>query len=211
MTDHVMTARDELNEIAELLHDADMREKEAKAEKETVRGPFFDLISEVVREEIPLARKTVIVEIDPTAAFNSESWRAFHYPTWNVVAIQPESDDGGAATRMVVTLEESDQHKKFEFEHGGYKFGRTIRMEGKSFSAEGLFKDVHSTKFPEGIRTLLSNIVTEKKVTTYEVDEDQALKLMAEHPEVVAILQGYMFPGRPTPALIPIKAVKETT
>jgi hypothetical protein len=210
MTEEVMTARDELNELATILRKADAAEKKAKAQKDKVRGPFFDLISELVRDEIPLARKTVTVQVDPSQFFDQDKWLAFHYPEWNIVAVQPENDGEGPATRYVITLEESDQFKKYEFVHGGFKYGRTVKMTGKDFNAEALFKDAHSPKFPEGVRTRLQNLVEEKQITTYTVDEDQALALMAELPETVAILQEYWFPGTPSLALLPIKAVKET-
>lgn len=215
MTDQVLSAREELYEIAELLHDADVREKGAKAEKEAVRGPFFDLISEIIREEVPLARKTVTVELPPIEEvryFDQEEWRKFHYPEWSIVAIQPESDDeGGPATRHKITLEENDQFKKFEFVHGGFRFGRTIRMEGKDFKAADFWKDMKKADktLDAKLKKALQTVVAEKIVTVYEVDEAKAMQLMADHPETVAIFQKYMFPGTPKPALLPIKEVKE--
>ncbi len=207
-----LTAREELEEIAAVLREADETEKEAKKLKDEVRGPFFDLISEVVREEVPLAREIVTVELhDSSDAFNSETWRRYNYPLHNIVAIQPESDGEGAATRMVVTLEESDQYKKYEFVADGYKFGRSIRMEGKGFEAESFISEIKARKLPAALKKKLLALVKEEvvTVTNYLVDEAGITALMAEDPSTVAVFQEFINPGTPKAALIPIKAVKE--
>lgn len=204
-----MTARDELEEIAEFLHSADTDEKEAKAAKEKLRPIFFDLISEVVREEIPLARKTVRVD-DPN--MDPKDWVAFNEPTMRIVAIQPDKDGWEA------TLEENESLVKFEFEVGGYKFGRTIRMEGKDFKAEALYEALRSDDeedlaifdgIEDEVIDKLGEVVQEREVVIYEVNENLAMKVMTEHPETMAVFQRFMFPGTPKPALMPIKAVKE--
>lgn len=208
MTEGVLTARQELEEIAELLREADQTEKEAKAQKEQARGPFFELISEVVREEVPLARKTVTVDLD--ADFDVEVWRSFNYPEWRVVAFTPEADEEGPATRAKITVEENEDFKKFEFVVNGFKFGRTIRMEGKEFKAESFQGAVKAdTTLDKKVKTLLNKVVTKKLVPVFEVDEDKAVAIMAEYPETVALFQQFMFPGTPKPALLPIKKAKD--
>lgn len=201
------TAREELEEIAALLHAADLKEKEGKEEKELIRPAFFELISEVVREEIPLARKVETIEMDEN--FDPEKWRAFNYPAWRIVAIEASED--GTAT---ITLEENEGLVKFEFEVGGYKFGRQIRMEGKDFKSEAFYKKVHAAKL-DGVsreaREALAKVVTKEMVPVYTVDEDEALRVMTEYPDTVALFQQFMFPGTPKPALMPIKKVKDTT
>lgn len=206
-----LTARDELYEIAELLREADEVEKEAKARKSEVRGPFLDLISEVVREEIPLATKTVTVEIDPDVAFDAREWQRREYPEWEVIAVQPEADGDGPATRVKITIRESDEFKKFEFVHNGFKFGRTVRMDGAGFDAEGFYNEVDGVLAdPEDeVGHAMLNCVKTKTVTVYEFDEAKAVKVMADHPETVTVFQKYIIPGTPKVALLPIKAVKE--
>lgn len=207
-----LSAREELEEIAALLHDADIQEKEGKAMKEQIRPAFFDLISEVVREEIPLARRIERVD-DPNV--DPEEWRAFNFPAWRIAAIQP--DENG----YDVTLEENEGLVKFEFEVGGYKFGRTIRMEGRDFKAESFHEELRRARLAQkkndehpllelGDEVLnhLEVVVTKEMVPTYKVDEDKAVEIMADYPETVALFQKYMFPGTPKPALMPIKQAK---
>lgn len=210
-----LSAREELEEIAAFLHDADIEEKEAKARKEKIRPAFFALISEVVRDEIPLARKTVRVD-DPN--IDPEEWRAFNEPAWRIVAINPDADG------FDLTLEENEDLVKFEFEVGGFKFGRTIRMEGKDFKAEAFYEAIAKARlnqnmgkhddpllemFDNDVLNHLEVVVSKKQVPVYEVDEDKALELMTEYPETVAFFQQFMFPGTPKPALMPIKKSKE--
>lgn len=206
-SDVELTAREELEEVAALLHDADIQEKEAKEMKEQIRPAFFDLISEVVREEIPLARKVETVEMDDN--FDPEKWREFNYPAWRIIAIEANQD--GTAT---ITLEENENLVKFEFEVGGYKFGRQIRMEGKDFKSEAFYAKVHAAKL-DGVsreaREALAKVVTKEMVPVYSVDEDEALRVMTEYPDTVALFQQFMFPGTPKPALMPIKKVKDKT
>ena len=215
-----LTARQELEEIALLLQEADSEEKAHKREKELLRGPFFDLISEIVREEIPLARKTETVQVDED--FDPERWRAFNYPDWRIVAMQPESDGEGAATRMQITVEENEELKKYEFVANGFKFGRTIRMEGRDFKAESFYKEIQAARLNErmgkhdhpllalgdDVLNHLEVVVTKELVPTFKVDEDKAIEIMAEYPETVALFQKYTFPGTPKPALLPIKKAK---
>lgn len=207
-----LTARQELDEIATLLHEADIAEKEAKERKSGLRPAFFALISEVVREEIPLARKKERVD-DPMT--DLEEWRAFNHPTWRIVGIEPD------ANGYDVTLEENEDLVKFEFEVGGYKFGRTIRMEGRDFKAEGFHAELQKARLAQKtnkdhplldlsdeVLNHLEVVVTKKMVPTFEVDEKKATEIMAEYPETMTFFQKYLFPGTPNPALMPIKQTK---
>lgn len=206
MSEHEeVSAKDELIEIAEALQEADRMEKEGKLAKENVRGPFFELISEVVREEVPLQRQTVTVE--PNAEFEVEEWRAKEYPEWRVIAIN------GSADGMEIILEEDERYKKYEFNHNGFRFGRTIRMEGKGFEAEDFYNEVNEglggDSEGDELGLELLSCVTKQEVITYSVDEKKLAKLMAENPEVVPFVQKFINPGVPTPALLPIKKAKE--
>lgn len=210
MTDTTeVTARQELEEIAGILREADEAEKAAKELKDEVKGPFFDLISEVVREEVLLARRTEVVEIGDDE-FDPEAWRKLNFPLHNIVGISFEGSSE-AATKAHITLEESDQFKKYEFTVGGYKFGRTVRMDGKGFMVD---KFAHTLadkerKIPAALRKKLLSTVSERMVIVREFDEAKAQELMAEHPETVALFQEFINPGVPKIALLPIKAIKE--
>lgn len=205
-----MTARDELYEIAEFLREADQDEKDGKARKEKLRGAFFELISEIVREEIPLATQSV--EIEMGKDFDPEAWCRREYPEWRVVAVQPTPD--GTA---VITIEENEDFKKFEFVYDGFKFGRTIRMDGKGFDAQRFYEDITESKFlewylaedPDELLEILDGVVYKQVVYEYVFDEAKAQQVMADHPETVAIFQRYLNPGTPKPTLLPIKPVKD--
>lgn len=200
-----VSAKEELIEIAEALQEADRMEKEGKLAKENVRGPFFELISEVVREEVPLQRQTV--EVEPDENFEIEEWRAKEYPEWRVVAID------GHPEGMSILLEEDERYKKYEFVHNGWRFGRTTRMEGKGFEAEDFFNEVSDglggDSEGDELGLELLSCVTKHEVVTYEVNEKKLTKLMAENPEIVPFVQKFINPGIPKPALLPIKEAKE--
>lgn len=208
--DGEVTAREELYEIAEVLREASENEKKFKALKEEVRAPFFELISEIVREEIPLARQTVDVEVDNN--FDPQVWRAQNYPEWRIVALNQEQPGV-----MQITLEENEAFKKYTFIHNGFRYGRTTRMEGAGFDAEGFAKEVEvqegqaewNDQRPSGMVEALASCVKTEVVTTYTLDEAKAMKVMAEYPETVALFQQFTNPGTPKPALLPIKMAKE--
>jgi hypothetical protein len=201
--DDEILAKDELFELAEALHAADKMEKEGKLAKENVRGPFFELITEVVRDEVQLQRQTVEVEADED--WEVETWRAQNYPEWRVVAINGHSEG------MSIVLEENEAFKKYEFVHDGFRFGRTIRMEGAGFEVEQFYQDLLDAYDPDDAEVLedLLSCVEKQEVVTYSIDEKKLQKVMKERPETVAWVQRYINPGVPKPALLPIKKAKE--
>lgn len=208
LTDPEVTAKEELFELAEVLHDADKMEKTGKAAKEQIKPAFFELISEVVRDEIPLARQTV--EVETTEEFDAQEWRARNYPEWRIVAIDAHPEG------LTVTLEENEAFKKYEFTHDGFRYGRQIRMKDGGFDAEGFaqrLRDITDEELGEveqqAIRAALQDCVSAEIITVYSVDEKALLKVMNEWPETVALIQEYTVPGRPEVALLPIKAAKE--
>lgn len=201
-----LSAREELEEFALAYQEHDVQEKTAKSAKETLRPALLDLMSEVVREEIPLSRRTETVTDDELerAQGDFEVWRSRNFPEWTIVGIEPKK---GEAT---VVLEENSSVKKFEFTVGGFKFGRTFSMVGREFRAEAFLEEV--AKRDDIARPLLHDLLKTVKpvvTTTYEFDEAAATALMEEYPETVAIFQEYTDPGKPQVKLLPISAVKE--
>lgn len=194
---------DELYEVADAIRLADQAEKKGKAQKEGLRGAYFALISEIIRNEVPLATQTVVVEGD----FDLDSWRAREYPEWRVVGVD-NSPEG-----TVITLEENEDFKKFEFVYGGYKFGRQIRFKGAGFDAEAFYTAVSDglsgDEETDELGLELLSCVTLQLVPTYELDEAKAMKIMADHPETVTLFQEHTNPGTPEPALLPIRVAKE--
>lgn len=204
-----MSARQELEELAEIYREADTQEKDWKAAKTEIRGPLLELMSEVVREEVPLAKRTEIVTDEELARCGGdyETWRARNFPEWNLVGIMPEPSERQAK----VTLEEDDQLKKFTFTVNGHKYGRTFKLVGGHFRAEEFRAEV--AQRDDITRPLLAKLLETVKVETkveYTFDEEAAIALMADHPELTAIFQEYTAPGTPQVSLLPIKAVKET-
>ncbi len=204
-----LTARDELYEIAVVYGDADLAEKDAKKTKDAIKGPMLELMSEVVREEIPLARQVITVTNEEAEPFgyDYEKWCAKEFPEWRVVAIQPS--EGQAE----VTIEERDDLKKFEFVVDGKKYGRTVAMVGAEFDAAGFctWLEVYSKDagISEEAFEAAFNSVKEEIVVTFTLDEDAAEQVIADYPELLPIYQQHSNPGTPQVRLIPIKAVKE--
>lgn len=196
MTEKTLTAKKELYEIAEFLQEADRKEKEGKAYKEEVRGPFMELISEVIREEIPLERKAVEIPYanDPIEYIQR------NYPEWKIIGIETELVHDEIVT--VALLEEEESLKKYEFIHNGFRFGRTLRQGTPSFDAEKYYKDWEG--YPD-----YQTIIKVETVTTYSLDEKKAQKMMVNNPGIKDTLENYITRPKPTVSLLPIKAVEE--
>ena len=196
-----LSPREELYEIAEIYGEADVQEKSAKATKDRVKGPMLELMSEVVREEIPLARQVIEVENDEASRYDYdyEKWCAAQYPEWRVVGLLPSEG------KADVTIEERDDLKKFEFVVNGKKYGRTVAMVGADFDAEGLYEYEDGSKAAE----LAREAVTRREVIVYEFDEKKAQAIMAEFPETLAIFEEFTSIGVPQVRMIPIKEIKE--
>ena len=202
-TKETISAQDELREVAEIYREADEQEKEAADVKKSARGPLLDLMSEVVREEVTLQQRNEEVEVDED--FDVETWRKRNFPTWNVVGVQPTTEG-----TYIITLEESDQFKKYEFTHGGFKFGRTVRMKDAGFEVEAFKEHVSQMIDQDEVKDLLLGTIKEKQVIEYVFDEGAANALMADRPELVPVFQQFVNPGRPEVSLLPIKPVKES-
>jgi hypothetical protein len=202
-----LTALEELQEVAEALREADETEKAAKAVKEQVRPAFLDLISEVVRDTVPLARQVLTVldtDLD-RFGYDYDKWCEYNYPEWRIVAV--EVGEPNVSTK--IAIEEDDALKKYEFEHDGYKYGRTFKLTGRRFDAEAYLQEVNDTIEDEDLFEALEKTVKKVVTTTYEFDEAKATKVMADYPETVTLFQKYLFPGKPSSTLLPIRPVKE--
>ena len=192
MTDK-LSAREELYLVAQHYQEADIQEKAAKKEKETWRGPLFELMTEIVRDEIPLAKKTIEVPMEQ----DPREYCAQRYPDWVVVSI--EVPDSNVKLIYQVTIEENPDLKKFEFVHDGFKFGRTVDTGSPVFDAEGLYNN-----HPD-----LRDLIDVEVMTTYSIKESKAQAAMAEHPELKDVFQAYIKVPVPKPKLLPIRPIKE--
>jgi hypothetical protein len=191
-----LTAQQELAELAELYREADEAEREAKSTKEKLRQPIFDLISEIVREEVPLARKSVRIERDVMSDVyedDFEKWRLHHYPTWVIVNIESNADNYN------ITIEEDPAYVKFEFQVGNFRIGRTISTPTPVFDAERFVQDN-----PE-----LYYLVDEEVKVVYTLNDVKASKYMADHPESKRIFERYIKVGSPNVKMLPIKQIEE--
>lgn len=202
-----LTALEELQEFATLLREGDEQMKAGEALKESAKQPFLELISEVVRSEVPLVREVKLVQNTELERFgyDYDKWAAAKYPTWTVVAV--EVGEPNVSTN--IAIEESDKYKKYEFEFDGYKFGRTTAMKGKSFDTDGFLDAIKELK-PLALRKKLQALVTEETVVVKKFNEAKATKLMADDSEAVAYIQDFINEGVPEVRLLPIKPVKET-
>jgi hypothetical protein len=204
------SSRDELYELAKSYGKADAEEKEAAKVKTQVKGPMLELMTAVVRDEVELLRQVVTVTNDTLAPFDwdYEKWAAREYPEWRVVGILPDAE------QAVITLEENETLKKFEFTVDGKRYGRTIAMVGAEFLAKEMWEFLDADE-DEGVlidddvyHAALDTIKVETH-TTYTLDEDKAEAAIAKYPELLWMFQKYSTPGTPQVRLLPIKVAKE--
>jgi len=191
-----ITAHRELEELAEAYREADAMEKLGKAAKDQLKGPIFDLISEVVRDEVPLARKTIRVSREVMSeAYDDEfeTWRTRNFPTWNLVGVQTDEDGYN------IEIEEDDYYMKYEFVVGEYKYGRTVVNPTPTFDAEKFVKENPN----------LSDLIDEETKIVYTLNDRKASRHMADHPDSKAIFEKYIQIGQPSVKMIPIKQVVE--
>lgn len=209
-----LSARDELYELANSYRRADVKEKDSKKAKESIKGPMLELMTDVVREEIPLARETHVISDDEVALFDYDwkKWCERNYPEWRVVNLAAMmADDPGT---MAVTIEENEDLKKFEFVVDGFKYGRTIAMVEAQFFAEAFYNEIANdeeaivVESDEAAEAAMACIKV-ATVVTYTLDEDAAEAAIADYPELVPIFQRHSTLGKPQVRLIPIKAAKE--
>jgi len=192
------TAREELTELAELYLEADIKEKAAKQQKELLRGPIMELISEVVRDEVPLATKVVPAdkaEVDDVYGGDVRAWLAMHHPEWTLLNA---TTDGETFT---LEIQENDSLVKFEFAVGDYKFGRTTSTSAPTIDAGALRED-------EQFQALgAEDVVVEH--TIYELDEKAATRFMVANPESATVFARHTTPGKVSARLLPFSQLKE--
>jgi len=202
-------ARQHLYDLSEEYGNADVTEKAAKKVKEENKPLMLGLMTEIVREEIPLATELVTVTDAEAARFDFEwkDWCAVNYPGWRVSALAPEEG------QTVVTIEEDETFKKFEFVYEGKKYGRTVAMVGAEFDAAGFLAWLEEYSEDAGISEeafdAAFNSVELETVIKFTLDESAAEKVIADYPELLPIYQQHSSPGTPQVRLIPIKTVKE--
>ncbi len=182
-----LSARQELEAILDDFREADRKEKEGKKAKEKLKPTFMQLITEIIRDEEPLARKSFTVSLyeDP------REYVAINYPGWLVVSVEVE--DG----LYKITIEEDPEVKKYEVTFHGYKYGRTVVEGPTTMDVDRLWEE-----HPE-----LRDIMIEEKI--HSIDESKAKAKMVEDPSVKTIFDQYIEVGPPTVKLLPITKVKE--
>ena len=181
-----LTAFEELAELAEAYRQADEAEKAEKKLKEQLYPAIMELITDVVKETIPLAQKKV--KWDDPERREVDSWLEIHHPGWRFVE---------SVSTDEILIEEDPELMKFEFDVEGYKFGRTVSHGAPSFDIKGFIDNE-----PE-----LEDLVEE--TITYSLDEKKAASYLAEHPDSQTVFERYTVPGKVTPKLLPIRPIKE--
>src|SRR5574340_981215 len=196
--DDAILAKDELLELAATYLEADRQEKEAAEQKKLLRGPIMELISEVVRDEIPLSRKTLRVdraEMDEVFEGDARKWASLKYPEWRVTGVTADESE------YVIDLEEDPDLVKYEFEVEGYKFGRTRQQSAPVIDVEGLRAD------EDFVALGAENVVVE--VVTYDIDEKAAERLLLARPESAPVFSRHTQPGRVSAKLLPFTKTTE--
>jgi hypothetical protein len=189
--DYMTSARQELEQFAALYRSADEDEKAAKAEKEQLRPAILALVSEVVREEVPLSSKKIYIPIGQDA----REFVQKQHPGWIVIQIEVDSD----LDRLAVTIQEDPDLVKFEFEFDGMRFGRTVSAKRPTFDAERLWQE----------RQDLRSLVREETTTTYSLDETKASRAMVDDPSLMDTFRDYWDIPAPEPRLLPITPIKD--
>jgi hypothetical protein len=198
--DGEVSAKEELVELSSMYLEADRQEKEGKERKALLRGPILDLMSEAVRDEIPLATKTVDLpkeEIDTVFGGDVRKWLALKYPEWQLMNVEVLVE----TNYLRLTIQEDDALVKYEFSVDGQKFGRTVQHSAPSVDAEALRDDEEFSALPA------EDVVVEVK--TYELDEKAAARFLSAHPESAPIFARHTRPGAVTAKLLPFKPMKE--
>jgi hypothetical protein len=199
VTEELMTARQELEELAEAYLEADKAEKEAKSSKDLLRGPILELISEVVRDEVPLAEKKVTVprvEVDDPHGGDIRAWALMNYPAWTVESVEATDE------AYTVTLRESDELARFEFVVDGFKWGRTVAHYDPQLDVDALREDPDFQALDGA-----EYVIVEK--TYYELDDKAAAALLKREPASAVVFARHTTPGRVQPRLLPFSRVEE--
>jgi hypothetical protein len=193
-----LSAKGELAELSRAYLEADREEKAAKAQKEVLRGPIMELISEVVREEVPLATKTVAIprgEMHSAFEGDVRKWAALRYPEWTVESVTVNE------AAYEVSLQESDQLARYEFEVDGFKFGRTVSKAAPEVDADALREDPDFVELGAAAEDLIV------ETTTYDLDGKKASRFLLANPESGPVFSRHTRPGQVSARLLPFTAI----
>lgn len=196
-----------LDTLARDYREWDTQEKQAKKEKETLRGPFMAAMTAQVMQERKPQKEIVTVTADEVEPHGDiRSWASFHYPGHIAVNL---AFDGKAWT---VILEENLELTKYEFELDGYKFGRSVSMIGAEFKVKDFDEWLNSMEaeeaYSEETLDALANCVIEKQVVTYDFDEKRARELLAKNPELQSVFSRFSYQGKPQVKFLPVTKAK---
>lgn len=203
----------ELEEVTELMYEAELAEKEAKQQRSTMRGRFFELLTQYVRQNRPLAVETVELSLEETgeSVDDVNGLISRHYPEWQILNVTRDEDG------WVVTIQENPAITKATFTNQklGKVFGRTYELRGGSFDAAGLVD-----QYPDLADLCVDKVVTtryragnwkgEPEISvTYEFDEEKATKIVGLDPETLHIFQQFTIMGKLNTKLTPTRSAKE--
>lgn len=196
-----------LESIATSYRELDAVEKLAKSRKEKLRPLFLLAMTDAVGDlrEPEEINFTLGPEDLDVHRGDVRAWAAHEYPTFRVERFS--TADG---IEYEVWLEEVLDLAKYEFEVEGFKFGRTVRMEGAEFKADEFEEWLEQDgDLEEEIWTALSGCIEPEEQRILHFKEDQAIEVMGKYPETMPIFQRFSFTGTPKVQLLPIKEAKE--
>ena len=197
-----------IEDYAKAYRALDAQEKAAKKAKEDLRGPFFALMTQQVRQEEELQKEILEVPNEEVARFNNDprEWCLFYYPTYTVENL---AFDGKI---WKIVLQENPELKPLEFEVDGYKLGRSISLVGAEFKIDEFDRWIGSEeaeeRFDEATLDALADCVIEVREPTYSFDEDTARDLIAEKPELIDVFQRFSYAGKPQVKFLPVTKAK---
>lgn len=161
--------------------------KEAERVLDKARVEFFELATAYCATE-DLDRQTVQLPFEDWLTPGERIAR--DYPGYRILEEKP-----GA-----VVIEEDPAKMEFHWTNNalGYTFGRQVRMVKGGFDVDALM-EYHDS--------IASEVVDE--VVSYYFNEEKAVALMADKPEIMPVLQKYAYEGKPQLVLATPKKVKD--
>lgn len=195
-----------LESIATSYRELDAVEKLAKKRKDKLRPLFLASMTDTVSDTRPPEEINFTLGPEDLDVHRGDvrAWAAHEYPTFRVERFSTADGE-----EYEVWLEEILDLAKYEFEVEGFKFGRTVRMEGAEFKADEFEAWLEEEgDLEEDVWAALSQCIEPEEQRILHFKEERAIEVMGEFPETMPIFQRFSFTGTPKVQLLPIKEIK---
>lgn len=183
-----MTREEHLKEVAKNLYEANLAEKEAKANREELRDEFFRLVLYEFKDSAFLPVRTIEVPHDFWAktGLSKDDFVATRFPGWEVEHIERNFAD--AVDVFIFKKDPAYMSSSVDVDADGVPV--RVSKEISEFSPEIDWKTLEADQ-PDLFKLLA------KKVISYELDEDVLREVLATKPEILADLQRHFIVKKP--------------